>query len=149
MPTHSRSRSTRSPAGSIPPTARLAPSPGGRAPPSPPLHTTPLRTERGRETRRAFVAAPGHLLLSVDYSQIELRIVAHMAGDKAMIKAFREDQDIHSATAAAVFGVDPEQINPEMRRRAKAVNFGLIYGMTPFGLTRATDFTLAEAAEVV
>jgi len=115
----------------------------------PNLQNIPIRTELGREIRRAFVAAPGHLLLSVDYSQIELRIVAHMAGDKAMIKAFKEDQDIHSATAAAVFGVDPEQINPEMRRRAKAVNFGLIYGMTPFGLTRATDFTLAEAEEFV
>ncbi|HJX40799.1 MAG TPA: DNA polymerase I, partial [Anaerolineales bacterium] len=115
----------------------------------PNLQNIPIRTELGREIRRAFVAAPGHLLLSVDYSQIELRIVAHMAGDKAMIKAFKEDQDIHSATAAAVFGLDPEQINPEMRRRAKAVNFGLIYGMTPFGLTRATDFTLAEAEEFV
>ena len=115
----------------------------------PNLQNIPIRTELGREIRRAFVAAPGHLLLSVDYSQIELRIVAHMAGDKAMIKAFKEDQDIHAATAAAVFGVDPEQINPEMRRRAKAVNFGLIYGMTPFGLTRATDFTLAEAEEFV
>jgi DNA polymerase-1 len=115
----------------------------------PNLQNIPIRTELGREIRRAFVAAPGHLLLSVDYSQIELRIVAHMAGDKAMIKAFKEDQDIHSATAAAVFGIDPEQINPEMRRRAKAVNFGLIYGMTPFGLTRATDFTLAEAEEFV
>ena len=115
----------------------------------PNLQNIPIRTELGREIRRAFVAAPGHLLLSVDYSQIELRIVAHMAGDKAMIKAFKEDQDIHAATAAAVFGVDPEQITPEVRRRAKAVNFGLIYGMTPFGLTRATDFTLPEAEEFV
>jgi DNA polymerase-1 len=115
----------------------------------PNLQNIPIRTELGREIRRAFVAAPGHLLLSVDYSQIELRIVAHMAGDKAMIKAFKEDQDIHAATAAAVFGVDPQQITPEMRRRAKAVNFGLIYGMSPFGLTRATDFTLPEAEEFV
>jgi DNA polymerase-1 len=115
----------------------------------PNLQNIPIRTELGRQIRRAFVAAPDHLLLSVDYSQIELRIVAHMAGDKAMIKAFKEDQDIHATTAATVFGVAPGKVTDEMRRRAKAVNFGLIYGMTPFGLTRATDFTLPEAEEFV
>ena len=139
-PVTGRVHTSYSQAGSV--TGRLASS-------EPNLQNIPIRTELGREIRRAFVAAPGHLLLSVDYSQIELRIVAHMAGDKAMIKAFKEDQDIHAATAAAVFGVDPQQINPEMRRRAKAVNFGLIYGMSAFGLTRATDFTLAEAEEFV
>jgi DNA polymerase-1 len=85
----------------------------------------------------------------VDYSQIELRVVAHVANDKTMIKAFNEDQDIHSATAAAVFGADIDNVTSEQRRRAKAVNFGLIYGMSPFGLTRATDMTLAEAENFV
>ncbi|MEK6588458.1 MAG: DNA polymerase I [Chloroflexota bacterium] len=116
---------------------------------NPNLQNIPIRTELGRKIRRAFVAAPGNTLLAVDYSQIELRIVAHIAGDKAMIKAFHEDQDIHSATAAAVFGTTLKKVTPDQRRRAKAVNFGLIYGMSPFGLTRATDLTLAEAEEFV
>lgn len=115
----------------------------------PNLQNIPIRTELGRQIRRAFIAAPGHVLLSVDYSQIELRVVAHMANDKAMVQAFKEDQDIHATTAAAVFGVPPEAVSPEMRRRAKAVNFGLIYGMSPFGLTRSTDLTLAEAENFV
>jgi DNA polymerase-1 len=85
----------------------------------------------------------------VDYSQIELRIVAHMSGDQAMIQAFEEDQDIHAATAAAIFAVQPEDVDPEMRRNAKAINFGLMYGMSPFGLTRTTELTLAEAEEFV
>jgi DNA polymerase-1 len=115
----------------------------------PNLQNIPIRTEIGRRIRRAFRAAQGHMLLGVDYSQIELRIVAHMAGDKAMIQAFREGQDIHAATAAAVFGIRPQEVTPAMRRRAKAVNFGLIYGMSPFGLTRTTDLTLAEAEQFV
>ena len=115
----------------------------------PNLQNIPIRTDLGRQIRRAFIAAPGHVLLSVDYSQIELRIVAHMANDKAMIRAFKEDQDIHATTAAAVFGVPADVVSPEMRRRAKAVNFGLIYGMSPFGLTRTTDLTLAEAQNFV
>jgi DNA polymerase-1 len=116
---------------------------------NPNLQNIPIRTELGRQIRRAFVAAPDHSLLGVDYSQIELRIAAHVAGDKAMIKAFKEDQDIHSATASAVFGSKLEQVSDDERRRAKAVNFGLLYGMSPFGLTRATDMTLAEAEEFV
>ncbi|HLC02810.1 MAG TPA: DNA polymerase I, partial [Anaerolineales bacterium] len=115
----------------------------------PNLQNIPIRTELGRQIRRAFIAATGYVLLSVDYSQIELRIVAHMANDKAMMQAFKEDQDIHATTAGAVFGVPAEAISPEMRRRAKAVNFGLIYGMSPFGLTRSTDLTLAEAENFV
>jgi DNA polymerase-1 len=115
----------------------------------PNLQNIPIRTEVGREIRRAFIAAPEHHLLSVDYSQIELRIVAHMAEDQAMIEAFHEDQDIHATTASAVFGVDPQDVTPEQRRRAKAINFGLIYGMSPFGLTRSTDLTLAEAENFV
>jgi DNA polymerase-1 len=115
----------------------------------PNLQNIPIRTELGRQIRRAFVAAPGHMLLSVDYSQIELRIVAHVSEDQAMMRAFHEDQDIHAATAAAVFGVPQASVTPEMRRHAKAVNFGLIYGMSAFGLTRSTDLTLAEAETFV
>lgn len=115
----------------------------------PNLQNIPIRTELGRQIRHAFVSSPGHILISVDYSQIELRIVAHMADDKAMIQAFLEDKDIHAATASAIFGIDPEAITPQMRRQAKAVNFGLIYGMSPFGLSRSTDLTLAEAENFV
>jgi DNA polymerase-1 len=115
----------------------------------PNLQNIPIRTELGRQIRRAFVAAPGHVLLSVDYSQIELRIVAHMAEDQAMLQAFRDDQDIHATTAAAVFGTALDAVTPDMRRRAKAVNFGLIYGMSPFGLSKTTDLTLGEAEEFV
>jgi DNA polymerase-1 len=116
---------------------------------NPNLQNIPIRTELGREIRRAFVAGPDQVLLSVDYSQIELRIVAHMSGDEAMIQAFMDDQDIHAATASAVFGVDPDAVSPEMRRNAKAINFGLMYGMSAFGLTRTTDLTLAEAEDFV
>jgi DNA polymerase-1 len=115
----------------------------------PNLQNIPIRTELGRQIRNAFIADEGCLLLSVDYSQIELRIVAHMADDQAMIQAFLDDQDIHAATAAAVFGADPASVSAEERRRAKAVNFGLIYGMSAFGLSRSTDMTLAEAETFV
>jgi DNA polymerase-1 len=115
----------------------------------PNLQNIPIRTELGRRIRQAFIAAPGHELLSVDYSQIELRIVAHMAEDEAMIRAFLDDQDIHATTAAAVFGVPATAVTPEMRRQAKAVNFGLIYGMSPFGLSRSTGMTLADAETFV
>ncbi|MGD2163788.1 MAG: DNA polymerase I [Anaerolineales bacterium] len=115
----------------------------------PNLQNIPIRTELGREIRRAFVPKPDHLLLSTDYSQIELRIVAHIAEDKAMIEAFQNDQDIHSATAAAISGIPLEDVTPDMRRNAKAINFGLIYGMSPYGLTRTTDLTLGEAENFV
>jgi DNA polymerase-1 len=115
----------------------------------PNLQNIPIRTELGRRIRQAFIAAPGQVLLSVDYSQIELRIVAHMAEDKAMMEAFDQDQDIHAATAAAVFGLAPDQVSPDVRRRAKAINFGLIYGMSAYGLSRTSDLTLAEAEEFV
>jgi DNA polymerase-1 len=115
----------------------------------PNLQNIPIRTELGRKVRDAFVAAPGDLLLSVDYSQVELRIAAHMADDKAMIDAFRADQDIHATTAAAVASIPLEKVTPEMRNHAKAINFGLIYGMSAFGLTRTTDLTLAESEDFV
>jgi DNA polymerase-1 len=89
------------------------------------------------------------VLLAVDYSQVELRIVAHIADDRAMLDAFLADQDIHAATAAAVANVAIEDVDREQRRHAKAINFGLIYGMSPFGLTRTTDLTLAEAEDFV
>ena len=116
---------------------------------NPNLQNIPIRTELGRQIRNAFISAPGQILLSVDYSQIELRIVAHMAEDQAMIQAFHEDQDIHATTAAAIFEVDSLAITPQMRRQAKAINFGLIYGMSAFGLSRSTDLTLAEAENFV
>jgi DNA polymerase I len=115
----------------------------------PNLQNIPIRTDIGRQVRRAFVPRKGHLLLSVDYSQVELRIVAHMAEDKAMIESFQADQDIHVATAAAIFGIPINAVNSTQRNHAKAINFGLIYGMSPFGLTRYTDLTLAEAEEFV
>lgn len=115
----------------------------------PNLQNIPVRTELGRQIRQAFIAEEGSTLLSVDYSQIELRIVAHISEDKAMLQAFHDDQDIHAATAAAIFGVPTTEVSPSLRRRAKAINFGLIYGMSPFGLSRTTDLTLAEAENFV
>ncbi|MBN2045013.1 MAG: DNA polymerase I [Anaerolineales bacterium] len=115
----------------------------------PNLQNIPIRSEMGRKVRQAFVAAPGNVLLGVDYSQVELRIVAHMADDDAMIKAFLKDQDIHATTASAVYGVSLDEVTSDQRRHAKAINFGLIYGMSPFGLTRTTDLTLAEAEDFV
>jgi DNA polymerase-1 len=115
----------------------------------PNLQNIPTRTELGRRVRRGFVAEAGNVLLSADYSQIELRIVAHMAGDEAMLGAFRAGQDIHATTAAAIYGVPLEAVTKEQRRHAKAINFGLIYGMSAFGLTRSTDLTLAESEQFV
>jgi DNA polymerase-1 len=115
----------------------------------PNLQNIPIRTELGKQVRRAFIAAPGWQLLSVDYSQVELRIAAHMANDQAMLAAFRRGHDIHAATAAAIFSIPIEQVNKAQRRHAKAVNFGLIYGMSAFGLTRSSDLTLAEAEDFI
>ena len=116
---------------------------------NPNLQNIPIRTETGRKVRNGFIAGKGNFLLSVDYSQIELRIVAHMAQDEGMLAAFRADEDIHATTAGAIYGVRPEAVTKEMRRHAKAINFGLIYGMSAFGLTRSTDLTLAEAETFV
>jgi DNA polymerase-1 len=115
----------------------------------PNLQNIPIRTDLGRQVRQAFIADPGNRLISADYSQVELRIVAHIAGDEAMLQAFRLGQDIHAATAAAIYGIPIEAVNREQRRHAKAINFGLIYGMSAFGLTRTTDLTLAEAEDFV
>ncbi len=116
---------------------------------SPNLQNIPTRTELGKRIRAAFIAAPGCVLLSVDYSQIELRIVAHMSGDEAMISAFKAGQDIHAATAAAIYRVPISAVTKDMRRHAKTINFGLIYGMSSFGLSKSTGLTPAEAAAFV
>ena len=115
----------------------------------PNLQNIPTRTDLGRRVRRGFLAGPGNVLVSLDYSQIELRIVAHMAGDQAMLNTFRAGQDIHATTAAAIYGVPLEKVTKEMRRHSKAINFGLIYGMSAFGLTRTTELTLAESQDFV
>ncbi|HEX5806365.1 MAG TPA: DNA polymerase I [Macromonas sp.] len=103
----------------------------------PNLQNIPIRTAEGRRVREAFVAPAGHVIASADYSQIELRIMAHISGDEALLKAFAEGMDVHRATAAEVFGVTPEQVSSEQRRYAKVINFGLIYGMSGFGLAKA------------
>jgi DNA polymerase I len=115
----------------------------------PNLQNIPTRTETGRLVRKAFIAGEGMKLLAVDYSQIELRIVAHMAEDQAMLDAFRAGQDIHAATAAAIYNNELSEVSKEQRRHAKAINFGLMYGMSAFGLSRGTDLTLAEAERFV
>ena len=116
---------------------------------NPNLQNIPTRTDLGRRVRNGFVSAPGCLLVAVDYSQIELRIVAHMSGDEAMLAAFRAGQDIHATTAAAIYGIPLKDVSKEQRRHAKAINFGLIYGMSPFGLSNTTGLTLAEAENFV
>jgi DNA polymerase I len=111
----------------------------------PNLQNIPVRTAEGRRIRQAFIADPGCALLSVDYSQIELRLMAHLSGDPGLVRAFKEGQDIHQATAAEVFGLPLEQVSGEQRRAAKAINFGLIYGMSAFGLARQLDIPREEA----
>jgi DNA polymerase-1 len=102
----------------------------------PNLQNIPVRTERGRQIRRAFVAREGWKIVSADYSQIELRVLAHLSGDPEMIRAFRSGEDIHTRTAAQVFGVAPELVTSDLRRQAKAINFGILYGMGAFRLAK-------------
>jgi DNA polymerase-1 len=115
----------------------------------PNLQNIPIRTREGRRIRQAFVAAPGHVLIAADYSQIELRIMAHLSGDASLLKAFAEDRDIHQATAAEVFGVALDAVHADQRRSAKAINFGLIYGMSAFGLARQLGIGRGEAQQYV
>jgi DNA polymerase-1 len=115
----------------------------------PNLQNIPVRTSEGRRVRQAFIAAPGCKMVAADYSQIELRIMAHLSEDPSLLKAFAEDQDIHRATAAEVFAVATEQVTADMRRSAKAINFGLIYGMSAFGLARQLNIGRKQAAEYI
>ncbi|NGZ67352.1 DNA polymerase I [Vibrio aestuarianus subsp. cardii] len=111
----------------------------------PNLQNIPIRNEEGRRIRQAFVAPHGWKIMAVDYSQIELRIMAHLSGDKALLEAFQQGKDIHAATAAEILGVSIDQVSSEQRRRAKAVNFGLIYGMSAFGLAKQLGIPRGEA----
>lgn len=116
----------------------------------PNLQNIPIRTEMGREIRKAFVPSePGRVIISADYSQIELRLMAAISGDADMIDAFRHGRDIHTATAAKVFKVSEEEVTPEQRRRAKTANFGIIYGISAFGLSQRLDIPRKEASELI
>jgi DNA polymerase-1 len=115
----------------------------------PNLQNIPIRTPEGRRIRQAFVAPQGYRLLAADYSQIELRIMAHLSGDQGLLDAFAADLDIHRATAAEVFGLEPDDVGDDERRSAKAINFGLIYGMSAFGLSRQLGIDRAEAQRYV
>jgi DNA polymerase-1 len=112
---------------------------------NPNLQNIPIRTELGREIRAAFVPREGWKLIVADYSQIELRLLAHMSHDAVLVEAFRNGEDIHTRTAAEVFGVPPLMVTPEHRRNAKAVNFGIVYGQTPFGLASTLGIERREA----
>ncbi len=111
----------------------------------PNLQNIPIRTREGRRIRQAFIAAPGHSLIAADYSQIELRIMAHLSADPSLLRAFADDRDVHQATAAEVFGVGLDQVSADQRRSAKAINFGLMYGMSAFGLARQLAIGRGEA----
>jgi DNA polymerase I len=117
---------------------------------NPNLQNIPIRTEQGREIRKAFVPADkNHILLAADYSQIELRIIASLSKDKAMIEAFKKGFDIHASTAAKVFGVELDDVDKEMRRKAKTVNFGIVYGISAFGLSDRLNIPRGEAFEII
>tara|TARA_B100000212_G_scaffold327704_1_gene291234 strand:- start:227 stop:1402 length:1176 start_codon:yes stop_codon:yes gene_type:complete len=117
---------------------------------NPNLQNIPIRTKKGREIRKAFITLNSDfVLLSADYSQIELRIMANFSKDKSMIEAFKKGKDIHANTASKIFGVPLEEVDPDMRRKAKEVNFGIIYGMSAFGLSQNLNISRSEAAEII
>ena len=115
----------------------------------PNLQNIPIRTEEGRRIRQAFIPPENCVLLAADYSQIELRIMAHLSQDKGLLEAFSQNEDVHRKTAAEVFAINPEDVSNDQRRAAKAINFGLIYGMSPFGLAKQLGITRREAKEYV
>lgn len=115
----------------------------------PNLQNIPIRTEAGRAIRRAFIADEGYCLLSLDYSQIELRILAHMSGDPMLLQAFERGEDIHTATASILFGVPVEQVDKEMRRKAKTVNYAVLYGMSDYGLSQELGIAVSEAKSII
>jgi len=116
---------------------------------NPNLQNIPVRTEEGRKIRHAFIARKGYKLIAADYSQIELRLAATMSGDKNMVEAFKNNEDIHTATAAAIHEVELEKVTKEMRREAKAINFGILYGQGPFGLSQVADIPQWQAKEFI
>jgi DNA polymerase-1 len=115
----------------------------------PNLQNIPIRTDIGRRVREAFVARPGCQLLAADYSQVELRILAHVSKDENLLTAFRNGEDIHASTAARILGVPLDQVNSDMRRLAKAINFGLVYGMSEWGLASRTELSQEQAADFI
>ncbi|HCI74030.1 MAG TPA: DNA polymerase I, partial [Lachnospiraceae bacterium] len=115
----------------------------------PNLQNIPVRTELGRELRKVFVPKDGYTFVDADYSQIELRVLAHMSGDEALIQAYNSAEDIHAITASAVFHVPLEEVTPQLRRNAKAVNFGIVYGISSFGLSQGLSITKKEAADFI
>ncbi|MEJ2084786.1 MAG: DNA polymerase, partial [Acidobacteriota bacterium] len=116
---------------------------------NPNLQNIPIRTDLGQTIRKAFVARPGRRLLVADYNQIELRVLAHIAGDDVLIEAFEAGEDVHRTTAAAVFGVDPDLVTAEQRRAAKTINFGIIYGISAFGLANNLGIRTEEAGQFI
>jgi DNA polymerase I len=116
---------------------------------NPNLQNIPIRTELGRGIRAAFIAEPGHVLLTADYSQIELRLLAHFSGDRLLVDAYRRGDDIHTLTASQVFGVPPLMVTPDHRRQAKVVNFGIVYGLSPFGLSQNLGIETSEAKQFI
>ena len=115
----------------------------------PNLQNIPIRTELGRQVRRAFIAQPGWSLLAADYSQVELRVLAHMSRDQGLLDAFHRDEDIHAATATQVYGVSVDQVTPDMRRLAKVMNFGIIYGLSAHGMAQQTDLDIHASGEFI
>ena len=114
---------------------------------NPNLQNIPIRTPRGQQIREAFIPAEGRLLLSSDYSQIELRILAHLSGDATLLDAFERGDDVHVRTASEVFGIDPSEVTDEQRSRMKGINFGIIYGSSAFGIARQLGIAQSEARE--
>jgi DNA polymerase I len=115
----------------------------------PNLQNIPIRTELGRQVRRAFIAPPGRKLLAVDYSQVELRILAHLSQDPGLLDAFERDEDVHKATAAAIFGVPLAEVTPNMRSIAKTTNYAIVYGVSGFGLAARTELSMQEAQQFI